>query len=109
MDGLTPMFRFGDVSSNFYGVVHTLKTYAAILKMDKLCPANDFFHVYDYQVVQNVSSKTSFLFDEYQNGRSYGVDDYRLDLWSGFSTLAVIFPGLEWANEEVVALLKGLD
>lgn len=106
---LTPIFRFGDYSSVYNSIIHTLKTYTAIFKKDKLYPADNFFHVYDYQLVENVDSKSKFLQDEYQNGRIYGVDGNQLDMWCGYSKQTVIFPGLGWTHQEVVALLEGLD
>lgn len=109
MDGLTPIFHKGDVSSMFNAVVHTLKTYLAIFKKDKLYPADDFFHAYDYQVVETEDPKDKFLLDEYQNGRSYGTGAHRLDLWCGFSTVAVAYPTLGWTYDEVSVLLNGLD
>lgn len=96
------------VDEVYNSVVHTLKMYSGIFHKDKLVPMDVFFHVYDYQVLENADNRNLLLL-EYYEGKSYGtgVGD-RLDLWSGYSNVSVIYPRLGWTRHEVKDLLKNL-
>lgn len=89
-------------------VVHTLTMYSGIFHKDKLVPMDVFFHVYDYQVLENADIRNWLLVDYYE-GKSYGTGaGDRLDLWCGFSNVSVIYPRLGWTLDEVKELLKNL-